>query len=418
MPIRNFYDSVYFIEVHKVTGKRAIASSVLENVVAQVAKAVLDVENGQINEQTGKLPTPAPGTCPKYLLLRQRNHCGRRLFEGSDYCYWHTQSGDKYSPKSVQNYFGDGSTLGHILASEVAEGRSLESAYLVCAPLGGNLISPGYNLRGGHFERANLSGAVLSYSDLEGVDFSYANLESARLSNCRIAGARFVGARLFGAKLRDNDFSGVSGLTKDSFRGLKWGWLPIYRMLEEYPQQCERMYRKLAAYFSAEGLLDDASWAAYRSCLMRHQLLFKQLSPSQISVTNLVESAMHEKPLTLGREPFRQFGFAWVFAMMAWCRSSLLRIVMGYGEKPLRVVVNAGCAMLSYAVVYFFLGAIDEKTFLASLYFSIVTFTTLGYGDIAPHGYMRLIAASEALVGLLLSGLFIFCLGRRSVGRN
>lgn len=398
--------------------QRVASPKDLEQLAAQVVKTVLDVEGGQVDEQTGKLTTPPPGACPKYLLLRERNYCGRKLLEGSDYCYWHTQSVDKYLPKSLQNYFGEGSTLGHILAKEVAEGRSLESAYLVCAPLGGNLLSPGCNLRGGQFQRANFSRAHLSYSDLEGANFSYANLESARLSNCRITGARFVGARLFDAKFRDNDFAGVIGLTMESFKGLKWGWRPIYRMLEQYPQQCERMYRKLTGYFSSEGLLDDASWAAYRSCLMRHQLLSKQLSPSQIWTTNLLDSAIHEKPLKLGRVPFRQFGLPYVFATLAWFRSLLLRIVMGYGEKPLRVVGNAVCAILGYAIVYYFLGAISEKTFLASLYFSIVTFTTLGYGDIAPHGYMRLIAASEALVGLLLSGLFIFCLGRRSVGRN
>jgi voltage-gated potassium channel Kch len=37
-----------------------------------------------------------------------------------------------------------------------------------------------------------------------------------------------------------------------------------------------------------------------------------------------------------------------------------------------------------------------------ALYLSVVTFTTLGYGDLAPRQEFRLVAASEALAGILL----------------
>jgi len=43
-----------------------------------------------------------------------------------------------------------------------------------------------------------------------------------------------------------------------------------------------------------------------------------------------------------------------------------------------------------------------DGSFNASLYFSAVTYTSLGYGDINPHGAMRSISVSEALVGLLM----------------
>jgi hypothetical protein len=38
------------------------------------------------------------------------------------------------------------------------------------------------------------------------------------------------------------------------------------------------------------------------------------------------------------------------------------------------------------------------------LYFSIETYTSLGYGDIVPHGPLRLLAGAEALTGLLMIG--------------
>jgi uncharacterized protein YjbI with pentapeptide repeats len=400
-----------------VAKRHTVQPRELEFLVAQIAKATYDVERGRIDESIGQLPTPPVGRCPKYLFLHDEGYCGRKLYEGSEYCYWHTESKDKYLPESIRKYFGERLTLGQALVKEIADGRSLQGAYLVEAPLGGNMLCPGCDLKGVKFPRANLSGAHLSYSNLEGVDFSFANLESARLSACRIGGARFIGARLFGTKFRDNVFSGVIGLTMENFRTLKWGWVPMYRIFEEYPGQSETIYRKLATYFSVEGLLDDASWAAYRACLMRHRLLSKKLSPIQLGMTNILDSAIYEKPLKIGHFPSRKYGLPWIIGVLAWCRSMLLRIVMGYGEKPLRVVANAFCVILAYSAAYYFHGQITGRSFVDSLYFSIVTFTTLGYGDIAPHGYMRLVAASEALVGIFLSGLFIFCLGRRSVGR-
>jgi len=40
-------------------------------------------------------------------------------------------------------------------------------------------------------------------------------------------------------------------------------------------------------------------------------------------------------------------------------------------------------------------------------YFSVVTWTTLGYGDLQPRGICRVVAASEALVGNIYLGLLI-----------
>jgi hypothetical protein len=47
---------------------------------------------------------------------------------------------------------------------------------------------------------------------------------------------------------------------------------------------------------------------------------------------------------------------------------------------------------------------ITDNTFRELLYFSTVTYTTLGLGDIYPVGGLRLVAGVEALVGLLLIG--------------
>lgn len=81
------------------------------------------------------------------------------------------------------------------------------------------------------------------------------------------------------------------------------------------------------------------------------------------------------------------------------------------GELLLRVVVSSVLTITAYAYVYLLQGVQgpgeDAASALTTLYFSMVTFATLGYGDISPQGpILRLVAAFQAIVGNLHLGLF------------
>jgi hypothetical protein len=69
--------------------------------------------------------------------------------------------------------------------------------------------------------------------------------------------------------------------------------------------------------------------------------------------------------------------------------------------------------ILLYGAAYYVLaslfgvGSMGEPgplPFSRCLYFSAETYTTLGYGDVLPHGDLRLLAGVEALNGMLLIG--------------
>lgn len=58
-----------------------------------------------------------------------------------------------------------------------------------------------------------------------------------------------------------------------------------------------------------------------------------------------------------------------------------------------------------------------NNSFINSLYFSAVSMTTVGYGDITPVGYARIWAAIEGVIGVFLGGAFLVALTRRYFSR-
>jgi len=114
-------------------------------------------------------------------------------------------------------------------------------------------------------------------------------------------------------------------------------------------------------------------------------------------------------------------------AALRWATSAFLNLVSGYGERPQRTVLASLGVIVGSALLYPALGGLrDDATVMTyasdgpvvvaeGLYFSVVTFTTLGYGDLEPVGpAARTLAGAEALSGAFLVALFVFALGRQA----
>lgn len=100
-------------------------------------------------------------------------------------------------------------------------------------------------------------------------------------------------------------------------------------------------------------------------------------------------------------------GAAWVDAISARSFAWLVRL---WGAMV------AGCAL-----VYWVLGVVpgsglregalrvgaDAGGFLTALYFSLVTATSVGFGDVVPFGVARAVAVGEAVAGLFVFGLLV-----------
>jgi hypothetical protein len=92
-------------------------------------------------------------------------------------------------------------------------------------------------------------------------------------------------------------------------------------------------------------------------------------------------------------------------------------LLWGYGEKPFRPIILSIITILLFSVIYYFSGhEILNKSLLDSIYYSTVTFTTLGYGDITPlnHTLLKIYASIEAFIGIILMGFLVAGLANRS----
>ncbi|MFH0877569.1 MAG: ion channel [Candidatus Omnitrophota bacterium] len=101
-----------------------------------------------------------------------------------------------------------------------------------------------------------------------------------------------------------------------------------------------------------------------------------------------------------------------------WLSLTLSSTVWGYGEKPGRTLLSGLFLILVSAASFTQLsflenGMVSRPDFWQAFYFSVVTFTTVGYGDIAPIGLARGIVVLELFCGLFIVPLFIVGLSRK-----
>lgn len=75
------------------------------------------------------------------------------------------------------------------------------------------------------------------------------------------------------------------------------------------------------------------------------------------------------------------------------------------------LALHATFIIVLYGIIYTYVGIVSERERISDswdcLYFSIVTWTTVGYGDFVPSPIGRMFAASEALYGYIFMGLYI-----------
>jgi uncharacterized protein YjbI with pentapeptide repeats len=339
-------------------------------------------------------------------------------------------------------------------------GVHLEHARLDGAHLAGALLN-GAQLSTAHFNRADLEKAslihagleraILGRAHLEGADLRAAHLEGASLYKAYLAGTNLNEAHLEGRRLGADelqrlrrwqsdvpevlppaDLRGASLSPATNLEGViigskeggfvrmadvrwggvdlavvKWAQQEAHRQrvravmlgdesqarqstsgsatwrLEEF-EAAVRANRQLATALRAQGLDEDADHFAYRAQVLQREVLRRQGQPLHALVSGVLDA------------------------------------LAGYGYRPQRTLVAYLIAILGFGTAYFFLGRTvgPRLSPLGSLVFSMTSFHGRGFfsGGVQLDDPITVLAALEALIGLVIEVTFIATLTRRFVG--
>jgi len=100
----------------------------------------------------------------------------------------------------------------------------------------------------------------------------------------------------------------------------------------------------------------------------------------------------------------------------------IYRVICGYGEKPFNVITCSLAIIFGFTGAHVFCGSICfSNDFLLrnlweSFYFSVITFTTLGYGDFHPlNGIGQLLSILEAFIGAFMIAVFVLVFGKKMI---
>lgn len=318
---------------------------------------------------------------------------------------------------------------------------NLKEAALLGANLKGadisesNLVEtylPRASLEGANLSESNLQKAFLSEADFRDADLSEVNLKQADLYKANFEGANLQAANLQGASLMGANFNGAA-LATTIWDGALWlTWNRIEKGVAEehfkYWATARDAYRRLKNHFHQQGQYVDESKAYFRERLMaKHEAFwgwFYGYQPVEEPEDDAKKEEMNEFTEELkgkGRTFLKSvaYFFRWFGLWFSWA-------VMGFGERWWLTALWAVGFIIGFGLLYFwgtnagwgpllYKGSQEIKSIWDCLYFSVVTFATLGFGDISPalKSWAKLPVIGEVIMGYVFLGTLVTIIARK-----
>ncbi len=335
--------------------------------------------------------------------------CWRPTWGDTDRCIWHADVAQKPSRE--------------LESAAPTVGDRLDGAIFRDVELSGSDWLAGRTVTDARFVNCNLeetdvSGADLRYSHFEGVDAQSVNLRGSNLEHTEFHRTDLRGADLRGARLHYAVFDNARIAESTNF-----GNNVVYE--EELLDAEDDEFTSLRVQRELES--DDDRMNRYEAAHWTYKELQRLTQENGLTAASR-DYYLQQKDVRR-REAWEYGSYPRALAKEAW------RWTTGYGSNPWRVIATAAAVIVVCAVLFPLLGEVHAGTpsgtpakyffdpgmglyynfvvFLHSLYFSVVTFATLGYGDMQPVLIgAQAIAAAEALFGQLLMALLVFVMTR------
>jgi uncharacterized protein YjbI with pentapeptide repeats len=271
---------------------------------------------------------------------------------------------------------------GAILSDANLDGTRLNGALLRGANLAGATLASA-NLSEANLRNAYLSAARLDRANLRGADLGIANLIGASLVGANLSLADLAGANLSRADLDNADLSGAN-LTGTNFSLVNLSNTQLTDVVW-------RLRAMRGRYLGVRGL---------DSCF--GNAIFKRAAADQDFLDTLEVHLKGSRRMAL----FRAWG------------------MIDYGRSLLRVAaISSGLAPIYGAIYRIFPHILDytnsANSWFTPYYFSIVTYTTLGFGDVRPTTLVgEIIVASEVILVYTTLGLLLSVLAQNIARRS
>jgi hypothetical protein len=278
------------------------------------------------------------------------------------------------------------------------------------------------------FYHSDLSESTLWAANAEGSDFRKANLSKTDcyttvLNNCRFMDSILDYANLYRASLLGATLSADSiknhllqeNLKEYEKHFTRWYVNPHVR--ERYQErsingrykEAEEIYLALKNAFLNSGRYEDASWAYVKERQMERKTYFP------ITARKYYGSELPDKCSFISPRWwlfYVKYTFKWLFA---W----IVELVLGYGERPLRIAVWSMLAIIFFAFAYFQVDGIVNTSgsmlrWFDYFQYSLATFSTIGFADLLPiNDTAKLLSSIESLFGISALAMLMFSLGNR-----
>jgi hypothetical protein len=237
------------------------------------------------------------------------------------------------------------------------------------------------------FEQCNFTSSVLAAAGGFYTTFLNCPMQSACFWQAAFIESTFQGCDLRGAYFEGALMEGLIVDYRTNFgQKVNKTWKTRRIKSNELPDICKFIRR---AYEGAE-IFQVADFYLYRERTARRKHI-------------LFPNAMSPKPF------------------LEYLSDAIRGFTIGYGTKPFRILWLGPLIAFAFASFYYLEGTpfssrSTPSNFAEYLYFSLTSFATLGFGDLAfgqDHPLLRLLSASEALVGAGWVAVFIAVLSRR-----
>jgi len=246
------------------------------------------------------------------------------------------------------------------------------------------------------FKNCNMEKSIFQNVDLHNIKFEHTNLKGAILKKVYINNVCITDCDCRSFKIINSDVKEFEFEDNYLTKFDEHTFIDKIKIDKRYKKSYAvafKVYKGIASKFEANALLNNAGEYYYMSKCMEY------------------------KSLT---------GMNKVKAAIFW-------LLCGYGERPTFALITSLEIVLVFAIMYMLTGlSVGEyvisykdvslqgfpyqnldRDFMKSLYFSIVTFTTVGYGDITPIGYSVLLSGIEMMLGVTMVGIWTATLARK-----